>query len=144
MAKLTVKDREIMRKCNLTEREYLKIKAEAEENTGSTKKTNLTWLWLGLTVLIFVFIFGDNGGCKEETDQQRDEREARYAVYDAIREKALIPDDVDFGEVHIRRTEEGFSATGTFKAKNAFGTMIPHKFRSKLDENKKVIEIVVE
>lgn len=71
------------------------------------------------------------------------ELELSAQIYDAIREKSLIPDSADFHDYKVIKTDDGYTVTGSFETKNAYGTMIPHKFSAKFNKDKQLIKLYI-
>ncbi|MBO5681850.1 MAG: hypothetical protein J6T08_09080 [Lentisphaeria bacterium] len=107
--------------------------------SSDTKKILIYLVLLAAMIAFVAFFVGDES--PEEKQQRMIKQELTHTVYDIIRAKALIPDSVDFKESNCMETYKGYTVTGTFETKNAYGTMIPHKYSAEFNKDKQLIKI---
>lgn len=75
------------------------------------------------------------------SEESKLEMELTFQVQDIIKAKALIPDSTDFQDYKVFKTDDGYTVTGSFETKNAYGTMIPHKYSAEFNKDKKLIKL---
>lgn len=93
--------------------------------------------FIALIVIVNVWARCDSS----PSEESKLEMELTFQIQDTIRAKALIPDSTDFQDYKVFKTDDGYTVTGTFETKNAYGTMIPHKYSAKFNKDKKLIKL---
>lgn len=102
-------------------------------------KNALIFLAVFISIIVVINVFAR---CDSSPSEERIlERELSAQIYDAVKEKALIPDSTDFQDFKVFKTDNGYTVTGSFETKNAYGTMIPHKFSAKFNKDKQLIKL---
>lgn len=94
----------------------------------------------GIFLAVIIAIFVLNGGC-EPSEESILKMELSAQIYEAVKEKALIPDSTNFQDNKVYKTDKGYTVIGTFETKNAYGTMIPHKYSAEFNKDKKLIKL---